>query len=52
MLTISASETHPNYPVYSHMLSPGWIPGRKAVCERCLLLLNEHDGRMGKGQSS
>ncbi|KAH0558425.1 hypothetical protein GP486_004915 [Trichoglossum hirsutum] len=22
-------QSHPNYPKYSHLLSPGWIPGRK-----------------------
>ncbi|KAH0542950.1 hypothetical protein FGG08_002719 [Glutinoglossum americanum] len=24
-----SQESHPNYPKYSHLLSPGWVPGRK-----------------------
>ncbi|KAL1970159.1 hypothetical protein VTN77DRAFT_6564 [Rasamsonia byssochlamydoides] len=24
-----SQESHPTYPTYSHLLSPGWIPGRK-----------------------
>ncbi|KAI9770920.1 MAG: glycerol transporter [Geoglossum simile] len=24
-----SQESHPNYPKFSHLLSPGWIPGRK-----------------------
>jgi hypothetical protein len=24
-------ETHPNYDKFSHLLSDGWIPGRKVV---------------------
>ncbi len=26
-----ALESHPTYPTYSHLLSQGWIPGRKVV---------------------
>lgn len=26
------AESHPNYSRYSHLLSDGWIPGRKVVC--------------------
>ncbi|KAI9795578.1 MAG: glycerol transporter [Candelina submexicana] len=26
---IVSKESHPNYPKYSHLLSPGWIPGRR-----------------------
>ena len=25
----AVAESHPNYPKYKHLLSPGWIPGRK-----------------------
>lgn len=33
ILTKRAShpESHPIYPNYSHLLSPGWIPGRLVV---------------------
>jgi hypothetical protein len=27
-----ALASHPNYSTYSHLLSDGWIPGRKVVC--------------------
>lgn len=26
-----SQESHPTYPLYSHLLSPGWVPGRKVV---------------------
>jgi D-alanyl-lipoteichoic acid acyltransferase DltB (MBOAT superfamily) len=28
-LTVNWVESHPNFPKYKHLLSPGWIPGRK-----------------------
>lgn len=30
-LILTSSESHPNYPKFEHLLSDGWIPGRKVV---------------------
>lgn len=38
MLT-TALESHPTYPTYSHLLSPGWIAGRKVVSASVYTLL-------------
>lgn len=29
MTSVTSIESNPNYPKYKHLLSPGWIPGRK-----------------------
>jgi hypothetical protein len=28
---LTLAETHPTYKEYSHLLTDGWIPGRKVV---------------------
>jgi hypothetical protein len=30
-MTDHVTATHPAYPKYSHLLSDGWVPGRKVV---------------------
>lgn len=41
------AESHPNYSRYSHLLSDGWIPGRKVVCI-CIALEGSPDLLMSR----
>jgi hypothetical protein len=46
-MLINCLESHPSYSTYEHLLSPGWIPGRKVVSISCMsAVLHDADGHI------